>query len=80
MPYIPKKRRKEMKRPVCEIHNAGELNNVLTLMILDYLPAEPRYQDYNEVMGVLTCMQLEFYRRLVAPYEDRKRIENGDLF
>jgi len=80
MPYILKKRRKEIRRPVCDIHNAGELNNLLTLMILDYLPTEPRYQDYNEVMGVLTCMQLEFYRRLIAPYENKKRKEHGDVF
>ena len=80
MPYIPPERRKEIKRPVCDVHNAGELNNVLTLMILDYLPDEPRYADYNEVMGVLACMMQEFYRRLVAPYEDKKREEHGDVF
>ena len=80
MPYIDKKRRKEIKRPVCDVRNAGELNHLLTLMIFNYLPDAPRYQDYNEVMGVLTCMQMEFYRRLVAPYEDKKRAEWGDVF
>lgn len=80
MPYIEKKRRTEIKRPLCDAHDAGELNNLLTLMIFHYLPDEPRYQDYNEIMGVLTCMQMEFYRRLVAPYEDKKRIEHGDVF
>jgi hypothetical protein len=38
-----------------------------------------RYADHNEVMGVLNCIALEFYRRKTAPYEDVKIAEEGDL-
>lgn len=30
--------------------------------------------------GVLRCAQLEFYRRVLAPYEDKKRKQNGDVY
>lgn len=38
------------------------------------------YKNFNEVMGVLECVKQEFYRRAVAPYEDCKIRENGDVF
>jgi len=31
-------------------------------------------------MGVLECIKQEFYRRAVAPYEDKKKEENGDVY
>ena len=30
-------------------------------------------------MGVLSCVGAEFYRRVIAPYEDKKIIQNGDV-
>lgn len=59
---------------------AGELNYHLTVQILDYLGDRPNYQKYNEVIGVLECAKLELYRRMVAPYEDGKRLTNGDVY
>jgi hypothetical protein len=38
-----------------------------------------RYDMLNTVMGVLTCAQMELYRRKAASYEDAKAIENGDV-
>ena len=38
------------------------------------------YHAYNEIIGVLECVKQEFYRRMVAPYEDKKCEENGDVF
>ncbi len=38
------------------------------------------YDNYNTVIGVLESMKLEMYRRTVAPYEDLKVQENGDVF
>ena len=38
-----------------------------------------RYADHNEVVGLLNCVQQEFYRRFTAPYEDLKIEEQGDL-
>jgi hypothetical protein len=39
-----------------------------------------RYADINEAMGVLSCVQQEFYRRVAAGYEDIKAVENGDVY
>lgn len=60
--------------------NAGELNYVITRTVLSYLGASPNYQRYNDVIGALESAKLELYRRAVAPYEDTKIIENGDVY
>jgi hypothetical protein len=76
MPYISQEQRKQLeKRPP---ENAGELNYILTTIIMGYL-SDPNYQRYNDVVGVLTCIQHEIYRRQIADYEDLKIKENGDL-
>ena len=31
-------------------------------------------------MGALECAKLELYRRVAAPYEDVKIMENGDVY
>lgn len=60
--------------------NAGELNYVLTTIVLDYLKFRGEsYQTYCDIEGVLSHMSKEIYRRRVAPYEDEKIKENGDL-
>ena len=38
------------------------------------------YAVYNRAMGVFDCAAREFYRRVVAPYEDKKIMENGDVY
>lgn len=64
-----------------QIKTPGELNFVITTLCLEYLNAsEKRYKDYNEIVGVLECAKQEFYRRAVSPYEDKKIIENGDVY
>jgi hypothetical protein len=39
----------------------------------------PKYFNYNRAVGVLECIKLEFYRRMVGPYEDTKIRESGDV-
>ena len=59
----------------------GELNFVLTSLILSYLDrTEKKYADYNEIMGVLECIKQELYRRVIAPYEEHKKNDNGDVY
>lgn len=60
--------------------NCGELNYKITTLILKYLPTEPHYSDYNEIMGVLSCIQHELYRKMVVPYEGVKEKENGKVY
>jgi hypothetical protein len=35
--------------------------------------------DLMQQVGVLVCTALEFYRRMVSPYEDTKIKEHGDV-
>jgi len=60
--------------------NAGQLQYVIALLITQYLGKNYRYQDLNDVLGALEGAKLEFYRRVVAPYEDTKIAENGDVY
>ena len=79
MPYIKQEQRKELAqgRPP---KDPGELNYQITRMVLDYLKGKGEsYAVFNEIMGVFTCASAEFYRRWVAPYEEKKIEENGDV-
>ena len=75
--------------------SSGELNYALTRIINRFLGEAPHYEDYNAVMGVLArihyedynavmgvlaSMGHEIYRRRIAPCEDEKIDENGDVF
>lgn len=81
MPYITQEDRKKLDdggRP----ESAGGLNYRITMIIDDYLRRKGgvRYAHINEVIGVLECAKMELYRRLAAPYEDKKIAENGDVY
>lgn len=88
MPYIPKADRKILDDKIVllkgeislkgEFCNLGELNYVITRLVLSMKPKS--YSDYNALIGVLECVKLELYRRAVAPYEDKKKEENGDVY
>lgn len=60
----------------------GELNYVITKLLLQCLKSEDsvNYSTLNKYIGVLSCVKSEFYRRAVAPYEDDKIKENGDVY
>ena len=62
--------------------NAGELQYCIAVLMKAFLARKPvyRYQDLNDVMGALAGAQMEFYRMVVGPYEDKKRIQNGDVY
>ena len=77
MPYIKQERRDNMQTP----GNAGELNYQITMLCNDYLREKGlNYSHVNDVVGALEGAKLEFYRRVAAPYEDTKIIENGDVY
>ena len=59
---------------------AGELNYVLTKLCHNYFASTGQnYQAFNDIIGALEGCKLELYRRKVAPYEDVKILENGDV-
>jgi hypothetical protein len=88
MPYINQMAREELdeelavliyimkSKGVCGV---GECNYVITTLLKDVLDPST-YTEYNSVIGVLECAKLEFYRRAVSVYEDKKIQENGDVY
>jgi hypothetical protein len=81
MPYIGKDRRYEIMSEGDAPQDSGELNFVITMMCLDYINHHGlSYSTLNDIHGVLSCLDKEFYRRLTAQYEDKKIRENGDIF
>jgi hypothetical protein len=82
MPYIDPERRTQLypEGIGCSAMTSGDLNYIITTICLEYLPTTPRYTDYNEVIGALECCKLEMYRRAVAPYEDVKIQQHGDVY
>lgn len=79
MPYIKEEQRRELLNRSPK--NAGELNYYLIMVIGSYIEEKgERYQTYNDIIGVLTCIQHELYRRNISTYEDEKIAENGDVF
>lgn len=90
MPYIASEKRRAQlgKRAEAlggDCGNGGELNFALTRTALAYLGAldslaPAGYEDYAEVLAALEAVKLEFYRRALAPYEDVKIAENGDVY
>ena len=83
MPYIKQDDRRvvDIVLDVPVMENAGELNYVLTRVIKDYLEQfGSSYKTMNDIVGALEGAKAEFQRRIVAPYEDRKIEENGDVY
>lgn len=88
MPYIGRKDRPQYQEileqlaaiiPQDRMQRPGHMNYIVSLLIERVYGKELRYADHNEVIGVLNCIALEFYRRKTAPYEDLKIKEEGDL-
>ena len=89
MPYI-----KQEERPIYSpnayavpsAETSGQLNYQITELVSAFLndPEPPftrrSYAKYNEAIGALECAKLELYRRLIAPYENDKIEENGDVY
>lgn len=89
MPYIKQEDRQRISIPVKNIlapgvRTVGDLNYAITLLCHEFLThlhddQKVGYADYNSVVGVLESAKLEFYRRMIVPYEDTKIQENGDV-
>lgn len=81
MPYIEPERREAILKGA-KPRDAGELNFAITILVDNYLKdkGEIRYAHLNEVIGAMDCAKLELYRRVAAPYEDKKIEENGDVY
>ena len=90
MPYIIQADRKQFEPAIQKLvqvitnNNStklkpGDLNYVISRIMWEAFQKNPSYTFGNELMGVVECVKQEFYRRMLAPYEDEKIKENGDL-
>src|SRR4051812_23213721 len=78
MPYITSED-KALAR--INVIKPGELNFLITDLINDYLNNKGlSYGTINDVLGALKGSKLEFYRRVAVPYEEQKRVNNGDVY
>lgn len=86
MPYIKKEDRTRYKKVIediekIDIYTVGELNYLITSICDIYLnQVDESYKAHNDIIGVLNCVEEEWYRRKVVPYEDKKLKENGDVY
>jgi len=87
VPYISKKDRRNLDSKIFDLYKAisdlgpkalGNLNYSITQLLRQTNPNS--YADYAALVGMLETMKLEFYRRAVAVYEDKKIEENGDVY
>lgn len=81
MPYIKADRKLAFHTAGPVPETPGELNYLITMLLKDYVERHDiSYKVLNDVLGALTGAQLEFYRRVVTPYEEQKMYENGDVY
>jgi hypothetical protein len=79
MPYIPPSEKKRVDQDNL-ITTAGQFNYALNQLVNIYIEQnEFNYQTANDIVGAIECAKMEIYRRLVAPYEDKKILQNGDV-
>lgn len=87
MPYIKKHERPAIDKLVDPLINHlqslptedqdGALNYIIFKIVKHVY--QQKYFHLNRAIGVLTAVAQEFHRRIVAPYEDTKIVENGDV-
>ena len=89
MPYIKQENRENIDEEIKVLvrklmdegkYDKGTLNYIITTLMHYYIALNGlKYSNVNDVVGILECAKLEFYRKIAGPYEDIKIDENGDL-
>ena len=85
MPYIDKEDRDQYHDTIMKAVELlkdkpiGHFNYVVSSILWKLFSNKRGYTYGNSLMGVLSCIAQEFYRRMLVPYEDDKIKENGDV-
>jgi len=91
MPYIKKEDRKDYVNAINELSiKLSKVDNDFLTEHLTYIICSIMKRQIDErgitysllqdlVGGVLTCSQLELYRRFLIPYKDKAIEKNGDI-
>lgn len=58
----------------------GAINYVFTKILLAFFDQPTSYFNIQRVIGLLECIKSEYMRRVGEPYENMKRIQNGEVF
>ena len=82
MPYVKQDRRPDLELVIqameeSEVEANGDLNYILFAYCKRHV--KPSYNNYKNFMGELNEAAEEIRRRILAPYEDQKIVENGDV-
>jgi len=86
MPYIKQEQREGLDSNIetlaYKIRDVGELNYVISSLAGRIAKRQPRfnYAMLSSIRAEITDAADEFYRRVMAPYEDNKRQQNGDVY
>lgn len=82
MPYIKQEDRANLDKIVEQMHEVGiAANGDLNYLLYAYCKRHinPSYNNYKNFIGELNQCATEIERRILAPYEDKKIKENGDV-
>ena len=94
MPYIPQNQREVIDSSIDKLVDnildqnlqtskvCGSLNYVITRILMQTFLRKEGKISYGTVCmidGIVSNIAREIYRRVAAPYEDQKIIENGDV-
>jgi hypothetical protein len=90
MPYIETEAREALQGSLDQLINSlggrdgswleGEVNYVFCKILYTWWKHRERYSRAVDIMGTLSCVAQEFYRRVIVPYEDGAAEINGDVF
>ena len=62
-------------------YTKGELNFLISKLCIEWVERHGlSYDSISDVRATLGLVWDEFYRRVGAPYEDKKIEENGDVY
>ncbi len=79
MPYVKSEHRTD--ETIFYPENPGELNYAITMLLIVYLENKGlAYTNIAETLAACTEAGAEFRRRVLVPYEEQKRAENGDVY
>lgn len=91
MPYISSQRRRTIQKgmngdgrgvvPGDGLLTPGELTYVLQQVVKNYITdRDLSYTTLVEAMGALEGCRADFVNRVLIPFEEGKRVENGDVW
>lgn len=84
MPYIAQSARERLTPYLVDLErkvfSTSDLAYVVFYLLHRLYARRPGFATWAALRGTIDDQVDEFRRRVVAPYEDQKREENGDVF